>query len=60
MIRTFEVQSTDIDEKDSWTDIVSAVRFATRATVHTTMQANTMKKVRALHSKITKAQGVIQ
>eukprot|EP00957_Ditylum_brightwellii_P171363 13044944-Ditylum_brightwellii.AAC.1 len=32
MIRSFEVHSTDIDEKDPWTGILSAVRFATRAT----------------------------
>eukprot|EP00957_Ditylum_brightwellii_P168304 12812027-Ditylum_brightwellii.AAC.1 len=39
MIRSFEVHSTDIDEKDPWTSILSAVRFATRATVCTTIQA---------------------
>eukprot|EP00957_Ditylum_brightwellii_P079037 6011388-Ditylum_brightwellii.AAC.1 len=39
MIGSFEVHSTDIDEKDPWTCILSAVRFATRATVHTSMQA---------------------
>eukprot|EP00957_Ditylum_brightwellii_P178626 13605834-Ditylum_brightwellii.AAC.1 len=32
MIRLFEAHSTDIDEKDPWTGILSAVRFATRAT----------------------------
>eukprot|EP00957_Ditylum_brightwellii_P051681 3918741-Ditylum_brightwellii.AAC.1 len=38
MIRPFEVHDTSINEKDPWTEILSAVRFATRATVHTTMQ----------------------
>eukprot|EP00957_Ditylum_brightwellii_P078383 5960274-Ditylum_brightwellii.AAC.1 len=32
MIRLFEVHDTNIDEKDPWTGIFSAVRFATRAT----------------------------
>eukprot|EP00957_Ditylum_brightwellii_P124396 9480975-Ditylum_brightwellii.AAC.1 len=45
MIRSFEGHSTDIDEKDPWTGILSAVRFATRATVHTTMQASPMQLV---------------
>eukprot|EP00957_Ditylum_brightwellii_P057099 4327130-Ditylum_brightwellii.AAC.1 len=35
MIRPFEVYSTDIDEKDPWTGILSTVRVATRATVLT-------------------------
>eukprot|EP00957_Ditylum_brightwellii_P073172 5562242-Ditylum_brightwellii.AAC.1 len=37
MTMSFEVHSTDIDEKDPWTGILSAVIFATRAKVHTTM-----------------------
>eukprot|EP00957_Ditylum_brightwellii_P179848 13700672-Ditylum_brightwellii.AAC.1 len=32
MIRSFEVHGTKIDEKDPWTGILSAMRFATRAT----------------------------
>eukprot|EP00957_Ditylum_brightwellii_P031760 2408348-Ditylum_brightwellii.AAC.1 len=32
MIRSFEVHDTRIGEKDPWTGILSAVRFATRAT----------------------------
>eukprot|EP00957_Ditylum_brightwellii_P120530 9195752-Ditylum_brightwellii.AAC.1 len=32
MIRSFEVHITDIDEMDPWTGIMSAMRFATRAT----------------------------
>eukprot|EP00957_Ditylum_brightwellii_P029476 2228458-Ditylum_brightwellii.AAC.1 len=45
MIRSFEVHSTDIDEKDPWTSILSAVRFTTRATVHTIIQATPMQLV---------------
>eukprot|EP00957_Ditylum_brightwellii_P056953 4317140-Ditylum_brightwellii.AAC.1 len=45
MIRSFEVHDTSIDEKDPWTGILSAVRVATRAIVHTTMQATTMQLV---------------
>eukprot|EP00957_Ditylum_brightwellii_P002283 175925-Ditylum_brightwellii.AAC.1 len=43
MIRSFEVHSTDTDEKDPWKGILSAVRFATRETVHTTMQVTPMQ-----------------
>eukprot|EP00957_Ditylum_brightwellii_P061932 4699990-Ditylum_brightwellii.AAC.1 len=32
MIRSFEVHDTSIDERDPWTGIFNAVRFATRAT----------------------------
>eukprot|EP00957_Ditylum_brightwellii_P136669 10422245-Ditylum_brightwellii.AAC.1 len=39
MIRPVEVHDTSINEKDPWTEILSAVRFATRAIVQTTMQA---------------------
>eukprot|EP00957_Ditylum_brightwellii_P087886 6693141-Ditylum_brightwellii.AAC.1 len=45
MVRSFEVYDTTIDEKDPWARILSAVRFATRATVHTTMQATPMHLV---------------
>eukprot|EP00957_Ditylum_brightwellii_P136749 10428047-Ditylum_brightwellii.AAC.1 len=45
MIRSLELHNTNIDEKDPWTWILSAVRFATRATVHTTMQAAPMQLV---------------
>eukprot|EP00957_Ditylum_brightwellii_P151970 11572308-Ditylum_brightwellii.AAC.1 len=45
MIRSFKIHITDIDEKDPWTGIMSAVIFATRATVHTTMQAIPMQLV---------------
>eukprot|EP00957_Ditylum_brightwellii_P151962 11571846-Ditylum_brightwellii.AAC.1 len=42
MIRSFDVHSTSIDEKVPWTGILSAVRFAAKATVHTTMQTTPM------------------
>eukprot|EP00957_Ditylum_brightwellii_P071464 5432401-Ditylum_brightwellii.AAC.1 len=45
MIRPFEVHSIDIDEKDPWTCILSAVRFATKAKVHTTMKTTPMQLV---------------
>eukprot|EP00957_Ditylum_brightwellii_P174691 13301740-Ditylum_brightwellii.AAC.1 len=45
MIRSFEVHSTDIDEKYSWTRILSAVRFSMQAKVHTTMQATPVQLV---------------
>eukprot|EP00957_Ditylum_brightwellii_P129339 9866439-Ditylum_brightwellii.AAC.1 len=45
MVRSFEVHGTNIHEKDPWTGILSAVRFVTRATVHTTMQTTPMKLV---------------
>eukprot|EP00957_Ditylum_brightwellii_P059351 4506059-Ditylum_brightwellii.AAC.1 len=45
MIRSFEVHDTNIDEKDPWSGILGVVRFATRATVHTTMQATAMQLV---------------
>eukprot|EP00957_Ditylum_brightwellii_P078231 5948381-Ditylum_brightwellii.AAC.1 len=44
-IRSFEVHSTDIDEKDPWAGILYAVRFSTRAIVHTTMKATPMQLV---------------
>eukprot|EP00957_Ditylum_brightwellii_P087169 6634534-Ditylum_brightwellii.AAC.1 len=45
MIRSFEVHNTTIDEKDPRTGILGAVRLATRATVHTTMQATPVQLV---------------
>eukprot|EP00957_Ditylum_brightwellii_P142710 10873857-Ditylum_brightwellii.AAC.1 len=45
MISTFEVHITGIDEKDPLTGILSAVRFAARAIVHTTMQATPMRLI---------------
>eukprot|EP00957_Ditylum_brightwellii_P211690 15366469-Ditylum_brightwellii.AAC.1 len=43
MIGSFEVHDTSIDEKDPWTWKLSAVIFATIATVPTTMQATPMQ-----------------
>eukprot|EP00957_Ditylum_brightwellii_P026109 1974107-Ditylum_brightwellii.AAC.1 len=45
MIRSFEVHSTEIYKMGPWTCTLSAVRFVTRATVHTTMQATPMQLV---------------
>ena len=45
MIRTFHMHDTEIDEEDPWSGILSAVMFATRATVHTAMQATPMQLV---------------
>eukprot|EP00957_Ditylum_brightwellii_P050054 3794170-Ditylum_brightwellii.AAC.1 len=45
MKRSFEVNDTIIDKKDPWTGILCAVRFATRVTVHTTIQATPMQLV---------------
>ena len=39
MIRTFELHTNEIEESDPWSGILAAVMFATRATVHTTLQA---------------------
>ena len=39
MIRTFEINKTEIDEEDPWSGILAAVMFATRATYHTTLKA---------------------
>ena len=39
MIRALQVQEAEVDEEDPWTGILSAIAFATRATIHTTLQA---------------------
>ena len=39
MIRTFRIADAEIDEEDPFSGILSAVAFATRATVHTTLDA---------------------
>ena len=39
MIRTFRMHETEIDESDPWSGVLSATMFATRATLHTTLQA---------------------
>ena len=38
MIRTFEVHNNQLDEDDPWSGILAAIAFATRATIHTTLQ----------------------
>ena len=40
MIRTWFVNDPDLDEKDPYSGLLTAVAFATRATVHTTMNAS--------------------
>eukprot|EP00957_Ditylum_brightwellii_P068186 5175866-Ditylum_brightwellii.AAC.1 len=45
MKRLFEVHITDIDEKNPWTDILSEMKFVTRATVHTITQDTHMQLV---------------
>ena len=40
LVRSFEVHHMeDIDEKDPWSGILTAVAFAVRSTIHTTLQA---------------------
>ena len=39
MIRTFRMHDSEIDETDPWSRILAATMFATRATLHTTLQA---------------------
>ena len=45
MIRTFRVNETYMDSDDPWSGLLSAVAFATRATIHTTLQATPMQLV---------------
>ena len=40
MIRTFRMHETEINENDPWRGVLSATMFATRATLHTTLQAS--------------------
>ncbi|CAJ1968304.1 unnamed protein product [Cylindrotheca closterium] len=39
MIQTFFVDATELDEKDPYTGILSAVALPTQATIHTTLNA---------------------
>jgi hypothetical protein len=39
MIRTFEIENQEIDKKDPWSGILSAVAWAVRSTYHTTLQS---------------------
>ena len=44
MIRTFEIQDNpDLDESGPWSGILTAVTFAVRSTVYTTIKATPMK-----------------
>ena len=46
MIRTFSVhRNEDLDEESPWDGILSAIRFAVRSTVHSTLQATPMQLV---------------
>ena len=45
ILRTFRVQKNELDEEDPWGGILSATMFATRATVHTTLQKTPMQLV---------------
>ena len=45
ILRTFRVQENELDEEDPWGGILSATMFATRATVHTTLQKKPMQLV---------------
>eukprot|EP00957_Ditylum_brightwellii_P076194 5791792-Ditylum_brightwellii.AAC.1 len=45
MIRSFELHDTSINEKNPCAGTLSAVRFTTRATVHTILQATPMQLV---------------
>jgi hypothetical protein len=38
IIRTFELESNYLDEKDPWKGILSATAFAVRSTFHTTLR----------------------
>jgi hypothetical protein len=39
MIRTFEIENQEIDEKDPWSRILSAVAWAVHSIYHTTLQS---------------------
>ena len=39
MLRTFELEETELDENDPWGPFMSAVGFAIRSTYHTTLEA---------------------
>ena len=45
ILRTFRVQEDELDEEDPWGGILSATMFATRATIHTTLQKTPMQLV---------------
>ena len=43
MIRTFEIQKMDLDEKAPWKGILVDIMFDLRATFHTTLEATPMQ-----------------
>ena len=45
ILRTFQVNDTEVKTKDPWSGIFSAVIFAMSSTVHTPMQATPMQLV---------------
>ena len=45
ILRTFRVQEDELDEEDPWGGILSATMFATRATIHTTLNKTPMQLV---------------
>ena len=45
ILRTFQVNNHELEQNDPWSGILSAVIFAMRSTVHTTMQATPMQLV---------------
>ena len=45
IIRSYEVSELELDEEDPFAGILAATMFATRATVHTTLQATPMQLV---------------
>ena len=45
ILRTFQVNNQQLEQNDPWDGILSAVIFAMRSTVHTTMQATPMQLV---------------
>ena len=45
IIRTFQINKSDLDLLDPWNGILSAVIFAMRSTVHTTLQSTPMQLV---------------
>jgi hypothetical protein len=45
IIRTHQVLETELDEDDPWSGILAAAMYATRATIHTTLEATPMQLV---------------
>ena len=45
MLRTYRINHTKLDEENPWTGILTAIAFAIRATVHTTLKYSPMQLV---------------